>query len=243
MKLNQVIALVKGTKSKTQAQLTETHHMLMKTDLLSGLSRTYQPREDGGETYPAENKKLQLKAEDLITKTVTQLIELYDLVATNETANKGATADVVVDGTTLLTAVPVTYLLFLEKQLVDLSTFITKLPVLDPTENWSLDAVKDCWVTEAAQTNRTKKVPRRLVKAEATDKHPAQVDVYHEDEVVGTWTAIKFSGALPASRVRQLSERVSKLQRAVKIAREEANSITADLVHVGDKVLGYLFKQ
>jgi hypothetical protein len=35
------------------------------------------------------------------------------------------------------------------------------------------------------------------VKAEATEKHPAQVEVYHEDVVVGQWKTVKFSGALP----------------------------------------------
>ena len=48
------------------------------------------------------------------------------------------------------------------------------------------------------QTLRTKKVPRNHVKAEATEKHPAQVEVYYEDVAVGYWTTVKFSGALPA---------------------------------------------
>lgn len=47
-------------------------------------------------------------------------------------------------------------------------------------------------------------VPRNHVKAEATDKHPAQVEVYHEDVPVGYWTTVKFSGALPARRVNEL---------------------------------------
>lgn len=71
------------------------------------------------------------------------------------------------------------------------------------------------------RTVRTKKVPRNHVKAEATDKHPAQVDVYYEDVPVGYWTTVKFSGALPARRVNELLDRVEKLQQAVKFAREE----------------------
>jgi len=84
-----------------------------------------------------------------------------------------ARADVVIDGQTIATDVPVTYLLFLEKQLVDLHTFVKKLPVLDAAESWVRDDSTDSWRTEAVRTIRTKKVPRNHVKAEATDKHPA----------------------------------------------------------------------
>ena len=128
-----------------------------------------------------------------------------------------------------------------EKQLNDLHTFVQKLSVLDPAESWHPDPTQDCWASDPAETSKTKKVPRNHVKAEATEKHPAQVEVYHEDIVVGYWKTVKFSGAVPAARVRELTERVEKLQRAVKMAREEANSAPAEKVQTGDRVFGYLF--
>jgi hypothetical protein len=148
---------------------------------------------------------------------------------------------VIVDGKPLLRDVPVTYLLFLEKQLVDLHTFVKKLPVLDASETWALDPSADCFATEPVQTVKTKKVPRNHVKAEATDKHPAQVEVYHEDVVVGYWKTVKFSGALPAKRVNELLDRVERLQQAVKFAREEANNQAVEEQKVGRTVLSYLF--
>jgi hypothetical protein len=163
------------------------------------------------------------------------------VTATKDWTNCKARADVVIDGQTLLTQVPATYLLFLEKQLVDLHTFVRKLPVLDASEAWSFDPSADCWATEPVQTARTKKIPRNHVKAEATEKHPAQVEVYYEDVIVGYWRTVKFSGALPAQRINELLTRVEKLQEAVKYAREEANNIEADEQKVGERVLGYLF--
>jgi hypothetical protein len=80
-----------------------------------------------------------------------------------------------------------------------LHTFVTKLPVLDASESSVFDAGADCWATEPAQTAKTKKIPRNHVKAEATEKHPAQVEVYYDDVVVGTWRTVKFSGALPTT--------------------------------------------
>ena len=77
--------------------------------------------------------------------------------------------------------------------------------------------------------------------SEATEKHPAQVQVYHEDIVVGTWTTVRFSGALPATEIRAMLERVTKLREAVKMAREEANGLEVTDRRVGDAVFGYLF--
>ena len=62
-----------------------------------------------------------------------------------------------------------------------------------------------------------------------------------EDIIVGYWKTVKFSGALPASRVKELLDRVDKLQQSVKYAREEANSIEAPDKRVGESVFGYLF--
>ena len=148
------------------------------------------------------------------------------MVLTKEVGNTVATADIVVDGEqdVLLAAVPVTYLLFLEKQLVNLRTFIDKLPVLDPSVAWSVDPATGDWRSSPVETVRTKKVPRNWVKAEATKEHPAQVEVYHEDVMVGTWETTRLSGALPATRKAVLSDRVSRLLTAVKYARERANS-------------------
>ncbi len=240
-RLNQIIAVEKGIKTRSHTELTEAHHALQKPALLSGISRSYRPKDEEGEQLPPEATRVQAKAEEVIRKTADILVALFDVTATKDYSNCKARADVVVDGKTLLAAVPVTYLLFLEKQLVDLHTFVKKLPVLDASESWIFDPSADCWATEPVQTSKTKKIPRNHVKAEATEKHPAQVEVYHEDVVVGQWKTVKFSGALPAKRVNELLERVEKVQHAVKFAREEANNQEADEQKIGRSVLGYLF--
>lgn len=240
-KLNQIIAIEKGVKSTAFQELTEAHHQLQKPTLLSGISRTYQPRDEEGEQFPPEFTKVQVTAEAVVKDTAKILTKLFDVTATKDWANCVAKADVVVDGRAILKDVPATYLLFLEKQLVDLHTFVKKLPTLDPSETWSFDPSADCYVTDPVQTAKTKKVPRNHVKAEATEKHPAQVEVFHEDVVVGYWKTLKFSGALPATRVKELLGRVEKLQEAVKFAREEANGLEAPDKKTGDAVLGYLF--
>jgi hypothetical protein len=239
-KLNQIIAVEKGVKSRSFQELTEAHHVLQKPTLLAGISRTYRPKDEEGEQLPPESTRVQIKSEEVVRQTASILTKLFDVTATKDWANCIAKADVVVEGRTLIKDVPITYLLFLEKQLVDLHTFIKKLPVLDASETWAFDASADCWATEPVQTVRTKKIPRNHVKAEATDKHPAQVEVYYEDVTVGYWRTLKFSGAMPAKRVNELLERIEKLQQAIKYAREEANNAEVTDQKLGERVFEFL---
>jgi hypothetical protein len=240
-KLNQIIAISKGVKSESLRAITDAHRDVQKQPLLSGISRTYQPKDDEGERLPPESTKVQLTARGVITDVRSALTRLFDVTATQDSANCVAKADVVVDGTTVASEVPVTYLLFLEKQLNDLHTFVEKLPTLDPSESWTYSEAAGYYATEPVGTIRSKKVPRNHVLAEATEKHPAQVQVYQEDVVAGTWTTIKFSGALPATEVRAMLGRVTKLREAVKFAREAANATEVTDVRVGEQILGYIF--
>lgn len=240
-KLNQIIAIEKGVKTSSFQTLTEAHQQVQKVALLSGLSRTYRPKDDEGEQLPPESTRVQVKAEELIRRVSTAIVELLDVTATKDWGNTQARANIVVDGQVILSDVPATYLLFLEKQLVDIHTFITKLPVLDPSETWQYDASTDTYATPPIQTVRTRKIPRNHVKAEATKEHPAQVEVYYEDVSQGTWSTVKYSGALPAQRINELQIRVEKLQQAVKFAREEANNLEVDRQTVGERLLNYIF--
>ena len=239
--LNKIIAVEKTVKSNSYKKFSKIHQDLQKTSMLSGISRTYAPRDDDGDMLPPEQTRVQLRAQDALKEATEQLTRLFDVVATKDWGNLEARADVVVEGVVLVEQAPVTYLLFLEKQLSDLKTFIEKLPVLDASEVWRWDENQACYATPPMETHRTKKVPRVLVKYEATEEHPAQTEVWHEDVVVGFWRTIKFSGALPAQRVKRLVERVETLQQAVKYAREEANTHQAEEVKIGGKVLGWLF--
>jgi hypothetical protein len=236
--LNQLVAVEKGVKAKAQRALTDAYHAVQRTTGLSGIARTYQPKDDEGDQLPPESTLVQVKAADVIAAVEADLVRLFDVTATKDATNAVAKADVVVDGQTLVKDATVPFLLFLEKQLVDVRSFVNKLPVLDPSERWSFDSNQGAYATEPSQTTRTKKVPRNWVKAEATDKHPAQVEIFHE---VGTWTTVKYSGALPQTRVNELLARVDKLVEAVKFARESANTATVVDQKVGAKIFGYLF--
>ena len=240
-KLNQIVAIENGVKSKAKSAQTVVYQKVAKSPLLSGISRTYVPKDDDGDKLPPESTLVQITVDEVLDEQAENLTRLFDVTLTKDKANTQASADVVVDGNVIVKDAPITYLLFLEKQLTDIRTFVAALPVLDPAERWTKDVGNGVYVTDAVQTVKTKKIPRNHILAEATDKHPAQVQLFHEDVVVGTWTTIKSSGNLPATRVAELTQRVDSLINAVKFAREEANSIEVTDAHAGKAVFDYLF--
>lgn len=240
LKLNQVIALAKGAKANGESALTQAYHQIQRTAQMVGITRAYKPRDDDGETLPAEGTKLQVRVDKVLKSVVAPQTRLLDLTATMDAGNQAAKADVVVDGETVLAQVPVTTLLTLEKKLVDYATFVSKLPVLDPSEDWQYSDTSESYQTPPSSKTRSKKVPRNHVKAAATDKHPAQVEVYFEDVIVGDWTTINFSGAVTEARRRELMDRVAALQAAVKVAREQANMTEVPDVKIGATVFEFL---
>lgn len=243
--LNQIIAVRASVKTDTEQKLTKLYHLLQKPSLLQGQSRTYTPSDDDGFRYPAETSNVQFKVEWALRDISAIMTDLFDVTAQLDWSNQHARADVVLLGgetpVTVLRDVPVSYLLFLDKQLIHLETVIRKLPTLDATEEWEFDANQDVYRTKPVSTVKTKKVLRNHVKADATERHPAQVETYTEDLPIGTWNTVKFSGALPATKVNAMLMRVAALSRAVKFAREQANLADIVKVNPGRAILDYVF--
>lgn len=240
-KQGQILALEKTAKGFAESTITKSYHVLQKDTLLGGISRTYQKKNEDGDDFPAERTLVQVRVHEEIAKVSAALARAFDLTATKELTNTVVKADVVVDGVTLLRDVPGTVLLALERELQNVETYVSKLPTLDLAEEWTFDETKNAYATNPTQTAKSKKIPRNHVLAEATPQHPAQVTLYHEDVVVGTWTQIKYSGALPAKELSEMKARVRTLRDAVKVARELANTADAKDLKVGDALLNYVF--
>lgn len=239
--LNKIVAVEKGVKTRTDGEIAAVYHRAKQAPQFLGIARSYKPKDDDGDALPSENQVVAYKPQELIDMFVGAQVTFANVIATKDWGNTTAKADVVVGDTVLIKDVPVTYLLFLEKKLTDVKTFINNLPVLPAGENWTLDEQNGVWASEPAGTVRTRKIPDVQVLYPATDKHPAQVKAFDRDEVVGYWTTTKYSSALPATRVQELLDRVTTVLEAVKFAREQANMAEVTQMHVADDVLGYIF--
>jgi len=243
MRLNQLLAIEKGLKGTAETVLTQVYHKLQKPTLLAGLAKQYEARNEEEMELPPpdEEQAVQLRVRETFAEVTAALGPLWNATLAKELANTLAAADIVVDGKVLLSGAPVTFLLFVEKQLVNLATFLEKLPTLDPAQTWEWDPATACYRTPAKTTLRTKKILRVLVKFEPTDRQPGQADSYAEDVPVGTWQTTQFSGAIPESERRALVARCAALTRAVKTAREQANMSEVKESDAAKAVFDYLF--
>lgn len=241
-RLNQIIAIANTKKTKVATALSAINSVLSRADLFSGLDRKYQSLDDEGEKLPPETKIIQKTASEVIAAAKSELTELLDVIATQEFANCDAKADIVVDGVTVARQVPVSYMLFLEKQVDVVKGIVQKIPVLTQDVKWNRSVSdNNIFVTDPVTTNRTKKVPKSFTKSPATEYHPAQVEMFTEDVIVGTWSKIDTSSAIPASERDAMLKKIESLREAVKMAREEANSITVTDQKIGKSVLDFVF--
>lgn len=238
--LNQIIALVTGRKKEAERALTDLHQKTQKTALFNGLARTYQPRDaDDTETLPPESQSIQLQTPDVLKSLATIMSNIYDLILTQDVGNTVARADVVVDGLTILADVPVTTLLYLEKQLEDLKKFYDTIPTIDIAKTWTWDDGNNCYRTVSTK-HRTKRKKVPLVLYQATKEHPAQVQVIEEDAIVGDWTTVETSGALSPAEKALLLGRVKLLKDAVVVARERANQTPVEPKQMGRAIFEFI---
>jgi hypothetical protein len=240
-KLNQVIALEKSIKSRSCSKISELHKLSQKSDLFNGFIKTYSKKDEDGEEFPQEKKKVQLNAIEQLNNFSDSLTELFDITAIKDFTNCNAFADIVVDGKVLVEKAPTTFILFLEKQVNDIRTFVNNIPVLDEAEDWSKDDNSGLYKTNSVKTHKTKKLQKPIILAEATDKHQAITQLITEDVVVGYWDTIKHSGSLPLPVKTAIIERINKFADAVKTAREKANITDTEEKKIGNQIFKYLF--
>ncbi len=184
---------------------------------------------------------MQFSHRDVFEAIRPGLADLINIVATKDFTNCGARANVEVDGQILIKDCPTTHLLFLEKQLQDIHTFVVKMAELDPGEEWSWDTNSGYHKTGQIKQHRTKKMQKGLVLSQATKEHPAQTQMVTEDVIIGYWNTVKISGAVKRTEKRKLIKRIEKLANAVKMARQAANTTEVKNQHHGKVVMDFIF--
>lgn len=229
LKLNQVNSILTQKKPETEKFVTELYKIVQKEALFSGRERQYRPLDEiNGQKLPPESQKVQQRVDVLLSGLKQKWEDLWSFVLTQDSGNQKAVADIVVDGNVLAKNVPISTLLYLDKQVNDLETFINKLPTPCPSEEWTQDQATGLLKSKSTESVRTSKEPTVIVKYEATEKHPAQTELFTKDVPVGTWTQILYSGSIQVSQKEELLKKVRKVQEAIKIAKENANSIEVE---------------
>jgi len=242
-KLHQLAAILKSTKDAANKETAPVFHTAKAPAEFVGLTRTYEPLDDEGESLPDESTRVKATVPEMLERFRRPMTRLFDLVLTIETSNMKASADVVVDGDVIIKDAPVTFLMQFEKMLQqEVRGLIVSLPTLDPAQDWELSTSErqGIYETSVVKRHRTKKVNKPIVLSPATDKFPAQTQMVIEDMLAGHWNEKKFSGAVTGARKQELVERVDKLINAVKMARESANDQEVEDKTAGADIFGYL---
>lgn len=241
-KLHELLAVEPDLKGAAEKILNETINTFTKKQHhFTERFKSYQPKDEDGDTFATEKQEMVTTVPKKLGHTQKVVVRYLDAVAQKEFTNTEASAVLEVDGKQLLdTPLPATLLLALEGRLKQLREVYNAIPTLDPSETWHWDDKTKTYEAEPKHTYKAKKVYRNHVKAQATDRHPAQVETYTEDERVGTWTEKRWSGMITPAEKAVLIERLDVLARSVKQARQRANDTKVKKLSVGDVLFNFI---
>ncbi len=226
-KLHELLAVegqLKGQADASRKDLQNTFKS--KRHLFEEKRVTFFPAGEGKDSTVEAQSDIQTAVRDELDWIAGIWGKALDVSYQVAEANTQARADVVLDnGKTLLTGLPATALLELEKRMGELQELITAIPTLDPAKGFKADESRGNGIYAAREVrkNRTAKVLKALVKYPATAEHPAQTETYSAEEVTGTLHEQEWSSLLTPKEKGDLLERVEELRRAIKQARQRAN--------------------
>jgi|WetSurSiteA1Bulk_404760.scaffolds.fasta_scaffold52680_2 hypothetical protein len=245
-KMHELLAVEKDIVGRANAIIEET----LKTfkdkavEFYTGRVKTYKPFDEADkDLLPVEQKELVDTVPAKLKYTFEKVAEEYDWLLQKEATNQSARADLVVDGVTLGSNLPATFLLTLEHRLEKIRQLILNAPTLPNGLKWTEDSQKGADVFKLAEeliTYRTRKISVPFVLSPATDKHPAQVQKEERTETIGSYREMQWDSRVTSHTKSILLERVDKMLVAVRKAVRKANDVEASDATIGKKLFDFV---
>lgn len=243
-KLHELLAVEKTRSNAATKLLDETAHKFAKEHFFSGHLKTLtmlvdSPENQAIEAAARDEKTLPTTVPETLEYALKFWADAEDVIFAKNKTNQLANADLFFRGNTLVSNVPVDELLGLEVRLEKLRQVITAMPSLDASKEWAKSSSGrngEYVSTTDEVTSKTEKVTTPVVMYEATEKHPAQIQIVNTDRVVGTFTKIIFSGAATSKQKADAIAVVDDLLVEVKQARQRANSVEASNEKIGTTI-------
>lgn len=243
-KLHELLAVESDLEGQARNILIETKKVFSeKPALFTGGVRTYKPFVDDGIAYPEEHQALTTTVGDKLEYSAKTIEKYYDALLQKEATNQVAKSDIVIDGVTIGSNLPATFLLGLESRLKQLREVYAAIPTLAMGTEWkeANDKGEGVWaIVHPEESMKTQKTTKSKVLYEATEHHPAQIDKWEETENVGKYTKFVWSGMVTPARKSHLLSNIDKLIGAVKKARQRANSVEVEKVNLGKTLMDYI---
>lgn len=246
-KLHEVLAVEGDREGIAKRIVNETSGVFRgKHNLFLGGTKTLkmdQAGHESAEEAAAEVNEIVTTVGERLEYTRNAVTQWFDVVLTKEATNQTAKADLEVDGVVLVKDAPATFLLGLESKLKQLRSVYDEIPTLAPGIVWEEDTVagRGIYRTKTPDVRaKTAKVPQFKILYEATDKHPAQIERWNEEVVVGKFITTVQSAMMPASKKADILGRLDKLIQATKQARMRANNVDIVDTKAGDAIFNYI---
>lgn len=192
----------------------------------------------------SESKQIVDTVENKLKYVFSKVGRSWDVLYQQDEANTRAKADLVIAGKTIAKDVPAQFLLSMENRLVEIRELISAVPTLDPTITWNKDSVEGegVYKSNVTKTFKTEKVIRPVVLYEATKEHPAQVKEVSSDVSVAVIENVQRSGMISVTDKSEMLGRVDQAIRGVKKARQRANDVTVENIHVAKDLFNFILK-
>jgi hypothetical protein len=195
------------------------------------------------ESRQGEEQEVRVEVSNTVTEKLSEVTAAFtrywDLRLQKEAANQAACADVVIDGKTIFTDVPVTFLLNMEEELRQVKKVYSVMPTLKPGITWDVDVNKGRGIyksTHNTETAKTEKTKQYKVIVQATDKFPAQVETWNDDRPIGKYITQNWSGMSSEADKALLISRIDLILAAFKKARQRGNCTETKPRQIGKAV-------
>jgi len=246
-RLHELLATESSRKSQVETCRADlTNAFEKKRHLFQKRVITFKPAAEGAEPKTEE----QLDLQTTVVKELRLLSDLWagalDTSSAIAETNTVAKANVLLEGDTipLLTEMPATALLELEKRLGEIQGVFSSIPTLDPAKGFRPDEKEGEGISRAfdEEKTRTQKVQEPIVLYPATDKHPAQTQLVSLDKPIGKIVTQEWSGLVTPAQKAEYLDRIEVLRRAVKAARARANEAEVREKRVGARLFRYILE-
>lgn len=242
--LHELLAVEGDLEGAHKKILEETKNTFSKKaeHFMGQLRKTEMFVEDGID-YPESYKKIDTTVSAKLSHMEKTEVRYFDALLGKEATNQAAVADLVVDGVTLGTSLPATFLLGMENRLKHLRAVYEAIPTLQPGYNWIPDEQEGKGVYRVDRPDEklvTKTVIEPVVLYQATKEHPAQVKEVSKTHNVGKYVTTTWSGMISPAEKSVLLGRIDKLIRAFKKARQRANTTEVVNRSIGKELFAYI---
>jgi hypothetical protein len=243
-KLHELLSVEGDLEGEYKKILDETKNTFSKKeDHFFGFVRKLVMFDENAPETPDEHKEMVTTVHDKLEYSKDAITRYIDAVLQKESTNQIAVADLVIDGMTIAVGLPATFLLGLETKLKHIREMYETIPTIPPGIKWEHDPTKGDHVYSMTYPEvkfKTEKIFKVQVLYEATDKHPAQVEKIPETKDVGRYEKYTWSGMMSPAEKSMVLGRIDKLIRAVKKARQRANSAEVMDRSIGEDLFRYI---